>query len=253
MMVLVFIYAYIAVLGLIMGSFYNVVGLRVPNGESIVRPPSHCPNCNRRLGIRELIPVLSYIFQRGKCRSCYTKISPIYPFFEALTAALFVFTFHYIGFDFEVLVAWALCSLLVIITISDLHYQIIPDKVLLFFGGLMIALRFWLPTEPWYDAFFGAAMGFGLLLLIAVVSRGGMGGGDIKLFAVLGLALGISNTLLTLFLAAVLGTIVGLMLVPFHKVKRGVPFAFGPFIAVGALISYFYGETILDWYVTTFF
>ncbi|MFB9974247.1 prepilin peptidase [Allobacillus sp. SKP2-8] len=247
------IYLYIAVLGLILGSFYNVVGLRIPNGESIVHPPSHCPSCNNRLKPMELIPVFSYMTLGGKCRNCQSKISPIYPFFEALTAVLFVFAFYQIGFNWNLLIAWSLISLLIIISISDIHTQLIPDWILIFFFLLIGVLRVFVPTEPWYDAYLGAIVGFAILLALAVISRGGMGGGDIKLYAVIGLALGMQNTILSLLLAAFLGTIIGLILMPFGKVKRGVPFAFGPFIAIGALLAYFYGDLMIDWYVTTFF
>ncbi|MBR7554444.1 prepilin peptidase [Allobacillus sp. GCM10007491] len=247
------IYLYIAVLGLILGSFYNVVGLRIPNRESIVRPPSHCPNCQHRLTPLELIPVFSYIALGGKCRNCRSKISPIYPFFEALTAALFVFVFYHVGFDWNLLIAWSLISLLIIISISDIHTQLIPDRVLIFFFLLIGVSRILIPTDPWYDAYLGAVVGFLLLLILAVISRGGMGGGDIKLYAVLGLALGYQNTILSLLLAAFLGTIVGLILMLLGKIKRGIPFAFGPFIALGALLAYFYGDSMIEWYVTTFF
>ena len=247
------IYLYIAILGLILGSFYNVVGLRLPHGESIVHPPSHCTSCQKRLRPLELVPVFSYLFLGGKCKNCGKNISPIYPFFELLTAGLFVFAFHQIGFDWELLIAWSLISLLIIITVSDLHTQLIPDQVNLFFFLFLAVLRIFIPTEPWYDAYLAAVIGFTLLLLIALISRGGMGGGDIKLFAVLGLALGIQNTIVTLLLAALIGSIVGLILMAFGRLKRGVPFAFGPFIALGALLAYFYGDSLVNWYVTTFF
>ncbi|MET3683122.1 leader peptidase (prepilin peptidase)/N-methyltransferase [Alkalibacillus flavidus] len=244
------IYLYIIVLGLVLGSFYNVVGLRVPNGESIVKPPSHCPTCDRRLKWYELIPVFSYIMQRGRCRQCQTTISTAYPLFEALTATLFVFAFTQIGFQLELFVAWVFVSLLVIITISDWHYQIIPDRVLIVFAVIAIALRIWLPTDPWYDSFLGAIVGFMLLLVIAMVSRGGMGGGDIKLFAVLGLFLGVEKILVTLMVASIVGAFIGVSFMVVGRVKRGVPIPFGPFIAFGALVAYFYGDALITWYLS---
>ncbi|MGM8216313.1 prepilin peptidase [Bacillaceae bacterium W0354] len=248
-----FIYLYIAILGLILGSFYNVVGIRIPEGESVISPPSHCPSCQKRLKPLELIPVFSFILQRGKCKHCKEKISPFYPFFEGLTAILFIISFYLIGFNQELIIAWLFVSLLVIITISDLKYQIISDKVLLFFAIVIGGLRLWISLDPWYDAFLGAIFGFGLLLLIAVLSRGGMGGGDIKLFGVIGLVLGFKGTLTTLIVATFLGTIVGLGLMWLGKVRKGVPFAFGPFIAVAAIAAYFFGDNIIKWYVNTFF
>ncbi|WP_343781056.1 prepilin peptidase [Alkalibacillus silvisoli] len=246
------IYLYIFLLGLLLGSFYNVVGLRIPNGQSIIRPSSHCPKCFKSLKWFELIPVISYLIQKGRCRNCQTIISPIYPFFELLTGLLFIFAFNEIGFNIELIVAWMLISLLIIITISDLHYKIISNKVLTFFAITIIVIRIWNPTEPWYDAYLAAVLGFGLLLLIAIVSKGGMGGGDIKLFGVIGLFLGNQGTLVTLFLASLLGAVIGLVLMAFKKVKRGVPIPFGPFIAASALITYFYSDQLISWYLSLF-
>ncbi|MFD2639238.1 prepilin peptidase [Piscibacillus salipiscarius] len=246
---MIWIYLYITVLALILGSFYNVVGLRVPLRESIIRPPSHCPSCEKRLKAYELIPVISFVIQKGRCRHCQTRISPLYPFFELVTAVLFVLAFERIGFQMELIVAWVFVSLLVIITITDLHYQLIPNRILLFFLAVLVPLRLIIPTEPWYDAFLGAVIGFGLLFFIALLSKGGMGGGDIKLFGVIGLVLGLEGTMLTLFFASILGAIIGIILMFSGKIKRGVPFAFGPFIAAGAILAYFYHDLLIDWYI----
>ncbi len=243
-----FFYICLALLGLVLGSFYNVVGLRLPKGESIISPPSHCPSCENRLRPIELIPVFSYIIQRGRCKHCQTKISPRYAFFELLTAFLFVLSFYYIGFELELIIALLFMSLCIIITISDIHYQIISNKVLIFFAVVIGVLRLIIPLEPWYDAYVGAAFGFGLLLLIAILSKGGMGGGDVKLFGVIGLALGFQGTLLTFVLASILGAVIGLFLMIIKKVKRDTPIAFGPFIATAAVIAYIYGDKILSWY-----
>ena len=197
--------------GIVLGSFFNVVGLRVPKKESIVSPPSHCTVCNRKLGVLDLIPVFSYLFLKGKCRGCGTRISPIYPIMELVTGILFVLSYAMLGFSGELIIAILFVSLLVIITVSDIAYMLIPNKVLLPFAIVLIGLRLIIPLEPWWDSFLGAIVGFGVLYLIAVVSKGGMGGGDIKLFFVIGLVLGTTNTLVTLFLAAFIGSIVGLI------------------------------------------
>lgn len=168
--------------GIVFGSFFNVVGLRIPKNESIITPPSHCPNCQRRLTAIDLVPVFSYICLRGKCRTCEAKISPIYVVSELATGLLFAFSYIQLGLSIELAIALFFISLLAIIVVSDLKYMIIPDKVLLFFLPLLILGRFVSPIEPWWDAFLGGAVGFGILLLIAVISKGGMGGGDIKLF-----------------------------------------------------------------------
>ena len=243
------LYIYITVLGLVFGSFFNVVGLRVPEGQSIVKPRSHCPNCNHELSALELIPVFSFILLKGKCKSCGSRISWIYPVFELLTGALFLLSAVLIGWTPELIVALLLMSLLMIVFVSDINYMIIPDKVLIFFAPLFLLARIFIPLTPWWSAFVGSAVGFFLLLLIAYISRGGMGGGDIKLFAVLGLALGWKGILLTLMLASLYGSVIGLIGLLFGKIKRGEPFPFGPFIVLGTVTAYFFGQPIVEWYV----
>jgi leader peptidase (prepilin peptidase)/N-methyltransferase len=234
--------------GIVFGSFFNVVGLRIPKKESIITPPSHCPNCQRRLTAIDLVPVFSYIWLRGKCRTCEAKISPIYVVSELATGLLFAFSYIQLGLSIELAIALFFISLLVIIVVSDLKYMIIPDKVLLFFLPLLILGRILSPIEPWWDAFLGAMIGFGILLLIAVISKGGMGGGDIKLFFLIGLVLGTLKTLLTLFLASVIGMIVGMIVLSVRNQGRKTPVPFGPSIALAAVIVYFYGGTIIRWY-----
>ncbi len=239
--------------GIIFGSFFNVVGLRVPKKESIVSPPSHCPACDYKLGVLDLVPVFSYLFLRGKCRNCQVKISPIYPVMELFTGLLFAFSYWQIGFQVELIIVLLFISMLIIITVSDLAYMLIPNKILLPFGVLLFVLRIISPLSPWWDSVLGAIIGFGLLLLIGIVSKGGMGGGDIKLFFVIGLVLGTVHTLLTLFLAALIGSIVGIIVLRLKGRGRKTPIPFGPSIALAALISYFYGAELVDLYGNLFF
>lgn len=243
---------YFFIVGLVLGSFFNVVGLRVPESISIVKPRSACPNCNHTLSASELIPVVSFLFQKGRCRNCHTKISPIYPFFELLTGTLFAFSFYHFGFTKELIVSLTLVSLFIIITVSDIKYMMIPDKVLLFFAPLFLIERIFIPLDPWWNSITGAAVGFFLLLLIAIVSKGGMGGGDIKLFAVLGLVLGWKLVLLAFFMSTLFGAVFGLIGMLMKKVSRGKPMPFGPYIAIGTLVTYFYGEEIINWYSMNF-
>lgn len=225
----------------------------MPKKESVISPPSHCTSCDRKLGIIDLVPVFSYLFLRGKCRGCGATISPIYPFIELVTGILFALSYYMIGFQLELIVAFIFISLLVIITVSDIAYMLIPNKILFPFGVILFVFRFISPLTPWWDGLLGAVIGFGVLLLIAVVSKGGMGGGDVKLFFVIGLVLGTVQTLLTLFLAALIGSMVGLVLLRITKQGRKTPIPFGPSIAVAAVISYFWGIKIVDWYGTLFF
>lgn len=240
---------FIFLFGLVFGSFYNVVGLRVPQKESIVHPPSHCPKCQRRLTVLDLVPVLSYVFLGGKCRSCGNKISWFYPFIELMTGVLFAFAYWQLGWGIELIVAFFFISLLVIIVVSDLAYMLIPDKVLIFFLPLLAIGRVLSPLTPWWDSLVGAVVGFGILYIIAVLSNGGMGGGDIKLFFLIGLVLGTIDTLLTLFLAAVIGMIVGITVLSKNKQGRKTPIPFGPSIALAAVIVYFYGDLLINWYL----
>lgn len=240
------------IFGLVFGSFFNVVGLRVPKNESIVYPNSHCDHCKRELSWFENIPVLSWLFLRGRCRTCREKISPIYPVIELVTGFLFAFSYVKLGFQLELLIALLLVSLLIILTVSDLVYMIIPDSILLIFLIAFILLRIFAPLNPWWDSLLAAGLGFGILLFLAIVSRGGMGGGDIKLFFVLGVVLGTKATLMTLFLASFIGAAFGILQIIRKKLGRKTPIPFGPFISIGAIISYFYTETIMIWYIEQF-
>lgn len=245
-------YSYVAIIGLLLGSFFNVVGLRVPKGESIVSPRSHCTSCGRTLGARELIPVFSYIWLRGACRHCGTRISRVYPAIECGTALLFVMLPSVMGWRIELLIGWSLLSLLMIICISDIHYKIIPNRVLLVFAVIFLVLRIAIPLEPWWDMLIGSAIGFGLLLLIAIVSKGGMGGGDIKLFAVLGLVLGWKGVLLAFFLAALIGAIAGIIGMVAGKIRRKQPMPFAPAISLGTIIAFLWGDMLVEWYMGLF-
>ena len=220
---------------LILGSFYNVVGLRIPAKESIVAPRSACPACGHALTPIELIPVISYLLQGGKCRKCKTGISPIYPMMELTTAFLFMVAPILLGWTAELFVAWALISLLVIIFISDITYMLIPNKILLFFTVVFLFLRIYIPLDPWWDGLAGALVGFGIPLFIAIVSKGGMGGGDIKLLANFGFVLGFPLSVVTIFLAAIIALPISLIIL---KLKKTHEIPFGPFLAISAIIIF---------------
>lgn len=243
---------YLFICGLTFGSFFNVVGLRIPQGQSIVKPRSACPGCQRQLTAWELIPVFSYLLQRGKCRNCGVSISPVYPFFELMTGILFAAAPLVVTSVEEFIVYLTLVSLMIIITVSDVAYMIISDKVLVFFAGLFVIERLFYPLTPWWDSLLGAFVGVGLLLLIAIVSRGGMGGGDIKLFGVIGLALGTKAVLLSFFFSTLVGVMIGIIGLLIGKVKRKKPMPFGPSIAIGTIVYFIYGQEILDWYFYNF-
>lgn len=243
------IFLLLFILGLILGSFYNVVGLSVPTNQSFTNRRSACPTCGRTLSPFELIPVVSYVIQGGKCRGCEARISPLYPIVELLTGILFAVAPLFIGWTSELWISWALISLLMIIFVSDIAYMLIPDKILLFFAVVFLFLRVFFPLSPWWDSILGAAVGFGLLLLIAVVSKGGMGGGDIKLYGVLGLVLGVKLVLLSFLFATFYGAFIGIIGLLTGLVKKRTAIPFGPYIVFGTLTAYFWGDSILQWYL----
>ncbi|MGG3469254.1 prepilin peptidase [Neobacillus pocheonensis] len=243
------IFILLFVYGVSLGSFFNVVGLRVPLKKSIVKPRSACPTCGHQLTPLELIPVLSYMLQKGKCRGCQSRISPIYPFFELLTGILFAATPYLVGWSGELFVALTLISMFMIIIVSDIHYMIIPDKILIWFAGIFLLERIIMPLDPWWDSALGAVTGFLLLFIIMIVSKGGMGFGDVKLYALLGLVLGFKLVLLSFFLSTLYGAVIGGLAQLFKVVKKREPIPFGPFIAAGTLTAYFWGSDLINLYI----
>ena len=253
LVIIALVYFTFFVLGLVFGSFFNVVGLRVPIGKSIISPGSSCSNCGHKLSSIELIPVFSFLLQRGKCRSCGMLISKQYLLIEVLTGLLFVFSIYETGFNKELMITLSVVSLLIIIVVSDVNYMIIPNRILLFFLFIYSFERILFPMDPWWSSIVGAIGAFVVLLLINLISKGGMGGGDIKLFSVLGIILGWKLTLIAFMLACFSGSIYGVVLILSGKSKRRNPIPFGPFIAMGGLISYFYCENLLEIYDIIFY
>jgi leader peptidase (prepilin peptidase) / N-methyltransferase len=235
--------------GITLGSFYNVVGIRMPLKMSIVSPRSACPTCGHQLRAYELIPVLSYMLQNGKCRGCQSRISPIYPTMELLTGTLFATAPLVVGWSSELVLALTLISMFIIIIVSDIHYMIIPDKILIWFAGFFLLERIIWPLTPWWDSIAGAVTGFVLLLVIALVSKGGMGFGDVKLYALLGFVLGFKLVLMSFFLSTLYGAALGGLALLFRIVKRRQPIPFGPFIAAGTLSAYYWGSEIIELYL----
>lgn len=249
---MVLLYAFCFILGLVLGSFFNVVGQRVPAKQSIITPRSACPRCQHKLSAGELIPLLSYIIQGGKCRNCKAKISPMYPIVELVTGLLFATAPLATGFTGELIIALTLISLFMIIFVSDIAYMIIPDKILLFFAGIFLLERIFMPLSPWWDSLLGAFIGFTVLFLISVVSKGGMGGGDIKLFALIGFATGVKTFVVAFLLSVFFGAVFGVIGLIFKFVSKGKPIPFGPFIAAGTLAAFYFGDWIIGKYITLF-
>lgn len=237
------------ILGLIFGSFFNVVGLRLPQNKPFTNDRSFCPSCNHTLAWYELVPVLSFTMQLGKCRYCKTTISPIYPIGELATGILFALSYIEIGLELELITALLLVSMLMIIFVSDIIYMLIPNKVLLFYLPLFIVMRILQPLEPWHTSITGAIAGLGFTAIIILLSKGGMGAGDMKLFGVLGIVLGLKGILLVFFLSTIIGATVGSILLLFKLIDRKQPIPFGPYIVVAGIVAYFYGDSIINWYI----
>lgn len=248
----IFIVGMFFVYGVSIGSFLNVVGLRIPKNISITFKRSHCMHCDTVLNAQDLLPVISYCSSRGKCRHCHHTIHPIYPVMELITGVLFAYNYWTIGFQMELFIMLVFSSLLIIITVSDMSYMLIPNKILFPFGVFLLLLRIFFPYTTILDALLGAVIGFIVLLTVAFITNGGIGGGDLKLFLVIGIVLGSSLTLLTLFLSSVIGLIASLLFLRLQKLDRKTPIPFGPSIAVATLISYHFGQVIVERYISLF-
>jgi leader peptidase (prepilin peptidase) / N-methyltransferase len=238
--------------GLVVGSFLNVVIARLPAGRSLWRPRSACPGCGATIAWYDNIPVLSFLALRARCRACGMPISWRYPVVEAVTAALWLVAYATFGLSASFAVAILLVSMLIAITGIDLAHQIIPDALTV--PG--IAVGFLISTLPgqvgWRDSLIGIAVGGGLFLVIIVASGGGMGGGDMKLAAMLGAFLGWKVTLVSLFLAVLLGGALACGLLVSGRLRRKDPIPFGPFLAAGGVVGLLWGNRIVDWYTSAF-
>ena len=256
-------YIFLFVFGSLIGSFLNVCIYRIPRGQSIIWPSSRCPSCNNPIRAYDNIPIFSYFFLlKGRCRSCREKISGIYPLVETLNAILYLLVFWRFGPGWSSAVYCILCSALIVITFIDLDFQIIPDRITLpgiplglIVGSFILPDPFLRATALGYKAsLIGAASGFAFFYMVAFLSlailkKEGMGGGDIKLMGMVGAFLGWKAVLLTTFLGSLLGAIIGVILMVFRGRDKGSLIPFGPFLAIGTLISLFFGQEILMWYL----
>jgi leader peptidase (prepilin peptidase) / N-methyltransferase len=238
--------------GLVVGSFLNVVIARLPAGRSLWRPRSACPGCGVTIAWYDNIPILSFVALRARCRACGMPISWRYPVVEAVTAALWLVAYATFGLSASFAVAILLISALIAITGIDLAHQIIPDAITvpgIVVGFLISVLA---GRVGWRDSLIGIAVGGGLFLVIIVASGGGMGGGDMKLAAMLGAFLGWKVTLVSLFIAVLLGGGLACGLLVSGRLRRKDPIPFGPFLAAGSVVGLLWGDRIVDWYTSAF-
>ena len=244
--------AVFVVFGLLVGSFLNVVIARVPEGRSLIQPGSACPGCGAAIAWHDNIPILSFVALRGRCRACAAPIPWRYPIVEAVTGALFGAAGLAFGPTVDGVVAAALLAALVAITVIDLERQIIPDVISLpgIVAGVLASLAS--GRVPWLDSLLGILVGGGLFLVIILASGGGMGGGDMKLGAMLGAFLGWKVVLLSVFVAVVVGGALAVVLLSTGVRGRKDPIPFGPFLAAGGAAGLFWGERMVRWYLSGF-
>jgi leader peptidase (prepilin peptidase)/N-methyltransferase len=242
-----------AVAGAVVGSFLNVLICRIPEGQSIVFPSSNCPKCRHPIRFYDNIPIISYLILRGKCRDCHEKISLRYPLVEAMTAAFSLLLFWKFGISMQYLFSFIFVAALIVITFIDFDHQIIPDVISLpgipFF---CIGAIFFMGLTVW-ESLLGILIGGGCLFTIAfgyevITKREGMGGGDIKLLAMLGAFLGWKSLFFILFVSSLLGAVIGisLMVLKGENMKYAVPF--GPFLSVAAIAYLFVGLDVMNYF-----
>ncbi len=247
----------ITLYGLIIGSFLNVCIYRIPREESIAWPGSHCPECSHNLSWYDNIPLISYLILKGRCRYCGSGISMQYPLVEALNAVLYIVMYIKYGFGVDFVFYSLISSVLLVVIFIDLKEMIIPDSLVLcvlilsvvhkifnyFFYGLSFGLL---------DSVLGLLAAGGVFLIIVLVSRGGMGGGDVTLIGALGFVLGLRYILLTIFLSFILGAVISVFLLAAKIKTRKDPIPFGPFIVTGFFITILWGQDIINLYFNLF-
>lgn len=252
---------YAALLGLIAGSYLNVVIYRLPRGISTVTPRSRCPECGAAIRAADNVPVVSYLLLGGRCRACRARISWRYPLLEAATSALFLASFLRFGVSFEAPAAALFCALLLALALIDFDHMILPDRLTypaIAFGILLQPFLSWarLWDGPWgamAGAALGALLGAGILLAVwaawyLIRREEGMGLGDVKMLAAIGAFLGWKGVLVSLFFAALSGSVVGLGLMAWSGLGGKTRLPFGTFLALGGLIALFAGEPLVQAY-----
>jgi leader peptidase (prepilin peptidase)/N-methyltransferase len=253
------IYYYVCffVFGAIFGSFANVVIYRLPSEESIVLPASHCYSCKKPIKWYDNVPIFSWFILRGKCRNCSAKFSFRYPLVELIMAGLFVLAYHYAGFSWTLLEYLLFIFGLVCCTFIDIDHMILPDEFTL--SGIVIGLvgAALNPQRDFLEAFFGVLMGGGFLWAMAYVyflftKQEGMGGGDIKLLAWIGALLGWKAIPFVIMSSAIIGSVIGLIAARKQGAGLKTVIPFGPYLALGAVIYLFGGESIALWYLNLF-
>lgn len=255
------------IFGLHGGSFLNVCIYRLPKSESIINPPSHCPKCNKKIRWYDNIPLISYIVLKGKCRDCGTKISPRYFLVEFLTGLMFFFLMFKFGFTFNFFIFLIFICILIIVTFIDFDHFLIPDVLVLpgIVLGLALSPKNILladlsplffdvsggPFSAFVNSLTGAVFGFASLFAVALIGRAlfkkeAMGGGDLKLLAMMGAFIGWKNVFFTIFASSFIGSIVGIIMILVKKKGRKEYIPYGPYLALGGILSIFWGDILIS-------
>ena len=256
-----------ALFGIAVGSFLNLSIDRLPAGKSLVYPPSHCDACQHRLSLKELVPIFSYLWLRRRCRYCQALIPQRVFWVEVGSGFLFGFLYWHYGLSIELAVAAFYCCLFMVLGVIDLEHKLILNKItypaavvaviilaidsFLPEAGLFSSLIF-VPEPSILSGVIGGAIGFVLLLVFALVFRGGMGWGDVKMAGLIGLVTGFPLVFIALFLGIVLGGLVAGLLLLLKIKKRKEPIPFGPFLSLGTITTLLWGSAILNWYLGFF-
>ncbi|NLI34214.1 MAG: prepilin peptidase [Deltaproteobacteria bacterium] len=249
---------FVFILGCCLGSFFNVVIYRLPAKLSIVQPGSHCPRCSRPIAFYDNIPLISYLILMGKCRHCRAPISFRYPTVEALTGTIALLLFQQYGFSMQLLGESIFVSLLILIAFIDLDTFTIPNILSLPGIAAGLAFSFLTPRLSWQDSLLGILLGGGFLYAVAVAyqffrRQEGLGGGDIKLLAMIGAFLGSAGVLFTIMLASVVGAMAGIAVMRRTRAGLTAMVPFGPFLSLGAICYLVWGQSLVHWYVSEFF
>ncbi len=254
------------ILGAAFGSFLNVVADRLISGQSLVNPPSHCPSCQRRIAYKDLIPIISFILLRGRCRNCGSSIPIRSVLVELFAAILFALLVWHYGITWELVIVLVYCCLFIALIIADIEKGILPNRLV--YSGMIIALGISIigtifGYEPSFisdtnarlfrlwilEAALGGVAGFIILFIIALIFRGGMGWGDVKLAGFIGIATGYPLVFIAIFLAVVAGGLISVALVLAKIRGRKETIPFGPFLAVAAIATLVWGSQLLNWYL----
>lgn len=241
------------IMGLCIGSFLNVCIYRLPAAKSIVHPRSMCPQCDTLIPFYDNLPVFSYLWLKGKCRRCQVKIPMRYPMVELLGGLFALGAYLKFGQGIETLIYYVFIAALLVVTFIDIDHRIIPDVITLPGIPIFFAASFALSAITYKEALLGILLGGGSLFLVAwiyslITKKEGMGGGDIKLLAMMGAIVGWQGVFFTIFVASLVGTLAGLavMLQSRQGMKLAVPF--GPFLSIGAITYIFFGTQLVNWY-----